>query len=84
MAITIYTKENCSYCVRAKNLMKSRQISFIEVSISEKNIDKLKESFPFMKTLPIIVNDGDLVGGYDSLVEKIATDNNFGKLLLNE
>jgi glutaredoxin len=32
--------------------------------------EELIEKFPQMKTLPIIVDDGRLIGGYTNLVEK--------------
>ena len=78
--ITIYTKDNCTYCVRAKNLMKSRQIAFQEVNVTH-DIEGFKAEFPYIKTLPYIPA---INGGYDQLVEKIAENSNFGKLLLNE
>jgi glutaredoxin 3 len=83
--ITIYTKENCIYCTRAKTLMKSREISFQEEKLDEDfTIGEFQISFPGHKTFPVIIKDGYTIGGYVELVEAVAADPYFGKMILNE
>lgn len=69
--ITIYTRDGCSFCDKAKQLMIENNISYNEMSIG-KNIqrEEVIQKFPNSKLLPIIVNvDGTLLGGYDDLVK---------------
>ncbi len=68
--IIIYTKDNCPYCVQAKNLFNLKGQSFEEMKIG---VDLTREEFinifPEVKTVPFIIIDGENVGGYDRLVE---------------
>jgi glutaredoxin 3 len=83
--ITIYTKEHCSFCVKAKNILKSREISFTELKLGEDfTVEEYKNAFQGRSTLPLIVQDGKIIGGYDDLRAAIAENENFGKMLLNE
>ena len=69
--LTIYSKNNCAYCVQAKNLLSRKNIEFQEVKIDE-NIDAkefiLKQGH---KTVPqIYYNDQLFVeGGYSGLAK---------------
>jgi glutaredoxin 3 len=83
--ITIYTKENCIYCTRAKTLMKSREIPFVEEKLDvDFTIEEFATSFPGHRTFPLIMKDGHTIGGYVELVEAVSTDPHFGKMILNE
>lgn len=68
--IVIYTKDNCPYCVQAKNLFSLKGESYHEMKIG---VDLTREEFisifPEVKTVPYIIIDGKKVGGYDKLVE---------------
>jgi glutaredoxin len=33
--ITVYSKNNCPYCVQAKNLLKQKGVAFEEINIEE-------------------------------------------------
>ena len=67
---TIYTKPNCNYCVKAKDLLNMKGEPFLEIDISE-NIDardRLKSKG--FKTVPQIYLDTveqELIGGYEDL-----------------
>ena len=68
--IVIYTKDNCPYCVQAKNLFSLKGEEYHEMKIG---LDLTREEFisifPEVKTVPFIIIDGKKVGGYDKLVE---------------
>jgi glutaredoxin 3 len=67
--ITVYTTDYCPYCVRAKELLKSRGIPYEEIQLSEeddKAWDDLYERSK-MKTVPQIFADGKIIGGYTEL-----------------
>ena len=68
--ITVYGKEGCSYCTRAKLHLDSIGVEYIEKLL---NRDFSRETFldiyPNAKTFPQIVEeDGTVIGGYDQLV----------------
>ena len=71
--ITVYSKNNCPYCVQAKNLLKSRGVAFEEINIEEK-----PEAREFIlaeghRTLPQIYQDGKILvaGGYMGLAKQL-------------
>jgi len=67
---TIYTKTTCSYCVKAKELLNSKNLEYIEKNIE--NLEyrtELLNIYPSVKTVPQIYLDDSLIGGYDSLLE---------------
>ena len=67
--LTLYTKNNCGYCVQAKTLLKNNNIPFEEV-----NIETNEEAKNFViteghRTMPQIYKDGKLFveGGFTGL-----------------
>jgi glutaredoxin len=72
----IWTKENCSYCTKAKDLLVSKDIPFEERNISNDwTKEQLLEAVPNAKTVPQIFLWGKYVGGYDSLLQYIEDHN---------
>lgn len=69
-SIVIYTKDNCPYCVQAKNLFTNKGQQYTEMKIG---VDLTREDFmglfPDVRTVPFIIINGEKVGGYDKLVE---------------
>jgi glutaredoxin 3 len=67
--ITVYSKNNCPYCVQAKSLLELKGITFEEVKI-----DEVPEAREFVvgeghRTVPQIYQDGKLLveGGFQGL-----------------
>lgn len=79
MKATIYSKENCPYCTRAKALMDKLGIAYEEHIIGQPGSKTLKENqrwttreellekAPNAKTVPQIWVDGEYIGGYTEL-----------------
>ena len=69
---TIYSKPNCSFCLQAKQLLEMEQLPFEYLQLgTHYSLDELMTLFPNAKSLPMIVKDGVLVGGYHDLVESL-------------
>jgi len=73
MNIQIYTKPNCTYCVQAKDLMSKCGLKYEEFTIGihitvEELVEHLKRN---VKTAPQIVNDKEVVGGFNHLNESL-------------
>jgi glutaredoxin 3 len=68
--VTVYTSPSCPYCVRAKELLKRRNIPFEEVLVSwddEAAWEAMEKRSGGMKTVPQIYVDEKLVGGFTEL-----------------
>lgn len=69
--LTLYTKNNCGYCLQAKSMFKNNDIPFEEV-----NIETAEEARNFVigeghRTMPQIYFEGKLFveGGFSGLAE---------------
>ena len=74
--VTLYSMNNCPYCVKAKGLLTQRGIKYETIMIdswSETEWDNFAKKSG-MKTVPQIYLDGALVGGYTQLAELDAQD----------
>ena len=72
MNIFVYTKKGCPNCVSAKNLLKSKNLKFIECDM---DIASVRESFffayPDAKQMPQIFINDNRVGGLAGLREAL-------------
>jgi len=64
----VWSKNNCPFCVQAKNLLKLKNIKFEERNINEEwTREQLLESVPTARTLPQIFLDDNYIGGFTEL-----------------
>lgn len=80
---TIYSKPHCTYCDQAKALLNSRGISFDEkiIDVGQPKVEgkeyvtvaQLKEVVPTATTVPQILEDGVLIGGFTQLKAKLVS-----------
>ncbi len=68
--VVIYTKDPCPFCVRAITFLTNREIAFKEVDLTgnQAEMDRIKQETGWA-TMPIILINDQLVGGYTDLVE---------------
>ena len=69
--VEIYSKAFCSYCVRAKRLLDSKQITFTEYAIDTEpgRRQEMIQRANGRTTVPQIFIDGRHVGGCSDLLE---------------
>jgi glutaredoxin len=68
--IIIYSKPNCPYCVSAKQFLSSKGYTFEEKLVGVMATrEELLEAAPNALTVPQILINGNLIGGYDDLVK---------------
>ena len=74
MTITIYSKNNCVYCNKAKHLVKNLGLEYEEKKLEEFDSPQamLEDIGKNVRTMPQIKIDGELIGGYNQLVEHFA------------
>lgn len=83
--VEVYTKDNCPYCNKAKQLLKTMNIQFNEQKLDRDFTRQiLLEKFPNAKTYPVVVVDGFHIGGYTQLAEMVNQSASDTKVLLNE
>ncbi len=66
--VKVYTTAYCPYCVRAKALLKHKNVAFEEIDVGED--DELREWVvreSGRRTVPQVVIDGQWIGGFDEL-----------------
>ncbi len=67
--IEVYSGDYCPYCMRAKALLKQRELEFVEYNVQsepEKRVEMVERA-PGVRTIPqIFINDRH-VGGCDEL-----------------
>lgn len=75
MPTVVYSKPNCPSCVKAKMLLKNKNIPFTESIIGKDiQVETLMKEFemnnlPMPRTAPQIILHGKYVGGYEQLVQ---------------
>jgi glutaredoxin len=83
--VVIYTKENCSYCNRAKMIMANKGIKYTELKLNEDfTSQNLKEIFPTATTYPVIVVNGFNIGGCNELEMVLNEEIEKGQKFLTE
>ena len=72
--VTVYSKNNCPFCVQAKNLLKLKGVEFQEVKIDEDTNAKEFVLSEGHRTVPQIYKDGRVLveGGYQGLAKQPA------------
>ncbi len=68
--IQLYTTQFCGFCVAAKRLLETRDIPYEEIDLTGDPAarEEFSKRYSWM-TVPIIVADGELIGGYTELSE---------------
>jgi len=83
--VVIWSKPDCPYCTRAKNVLRANNITFEEKVLGRDfTREILLETYPRAKAFPVVVVDGFHIGGYAQLAEKLNERNNDTSQLLNE
>lgn len=69
--ITIYSKSNCPYCVRAKMLLESKRVTYTEINVQDHPEEKenMIRRSNGGKTFPQIIIEDLHIGGCDELYE---------------
>lgn len=67
--VEIYTKAFCGYCSRAKRLLESKGIDYVEydITMGGKERAEMLERVPDARTVPQIFINGLAIGGSDDL-----------------
>jgi glutaredoxin 3 len=79
--VTVYTTDPCSFCVRVKALLKSRDVEFDEVNLSKDPAGRVElAKRTGMMSFPQVLVGERVVGGYSD-VQKAADNGELDELL---
>ncbi|MEN3282231.1 MAG: glutaredoxin 3 [Solirubrobacteraceae bacterium] len=68
--ITVYSTEPCSFCLRAKELLTLRKLSFEEINLAKDPAGRLElVEKTGMLSFPQIVIGDEVIGGFQELVQ---------------
>ena len=77
--VVVYTKNNCNWCIMLKLLLKRKNITYKEIILNDNNIkEKLKELN--VNTLPQLLDDNNLIGGFDNVMMLLRNKYDYKKL----
>ncbi|MGC2305952.1 glutaredoxin 3 [Candidatus Binatus sp.] len=67
--VEVYTTTYCPFCTRAKSLLKSKNIAFVEIDVTEDDALRAKmiELAGGRRSVPEIFINGKIIGGFDEL-----------------
>lgn len=78
---TVYSKPHCTYCEQAKKLLTSKGLAFeekiVDVGQSKEDgktyvsVQELKAVVPTASSVPQILQDGKLIGGFTQLKQQL-------------
>lgn len=72
----VWSKYNCPYCDQAKALLKQNGVQFEERKIGDGwTKEELLESIPTARTVPQIIIDDKLIGGFTELKNYLKVNN---------
>jgi glutaredoxin 3 len=67
--IVVWTKDNCPYCERAKQKLNTLHLTYEVRKLGDGwSKEQLLEAVPNARTVPQIIINGDVIGGYDQLL----------------
>ena len=67
LSVTVFTREGCPYCVRAKSLLQDAEIDFEELVLNRDYSESTIRSVSGSATVPQIFIDGEYIGGSEEL-----------------
>jgi glutaredoxin 3 len=70
MKVVVWSKYNCTFCDQAKLLLGQKEIAFEERKIGDGYTkEELLEEVPTARSVPQIIIDGKVIGGFPELKE---------------
>ena len=83
--VTLYSTDNCTICTKAKSMLSKWNIDFTEIRIDTDTsvLKEFGEVTQGARTVPQILIDGKLIGGFSELTE-LHMDGELDELMTTE
>jgi glutaredoxin-like protein len=65
--VAILTRENCSFCAKAKALLAERGLDYVEVPLEHKTRGRIVGAITGAQTVPQVFINGERIGGWEEL-----------------
>ena len=75
--ITIFGTANCGWCLKCAQLCQTAEMKY-EYKLVEEDVEYFKKKFPGENAVPQVLWDGEHIGGYEQLAQKV------NEVLINE
>lgn len=74
--VVVYSKDGCSFCLKAKRLLTSKNIGFEEVDLAYESQDNIRKlvAQTGTRSIPQIFVDDQFIGGFNELQKLIMED----------
>ena len=72
--VTVFTREGCEFCVRAKDLLREAGIDFEELVLNRDFTEATLRAVSGRSTVPEVFIDGEFIGGSEELEQYLAKD----------
>ena len=73
-SVTIFTRPDCEYCIRAKGMLADAGLQYEELVLNRDYTEATLRAVAGISSVPQIFIDGDYIGGSESLAEYLETD----------
>tara|TARA_B100001057_G_scaffold23353_1_gene21596 strand:- start:5249 stop:9133 length:3885 start_codon:yes stop_codon:yes gene_type:complete len=77
--VKIYTKNDCSWCLLMKALLKRKNIIYEEILVTEDNFSDVKDTLG-VDTVPQLLHGDKLIGGYNNVFKILQNSFDYDKL----
>lgn len=77
MQVTIYSKPDCPFCKKAKDLLHMLNMNYVEL-VKDVDFDGFAYKDRMWPTYPCVVVDGEVIGGYQEFANWTVDNNKFG------
>jgi glutaredoxin-like protein len=72
--VTVFTREGCEFCVRAKGMLREAGIDFEELVLNRDYTEATLRAVSGRSTVPEVFIDGEFIGGSEQLEHYLARD----------
>ena len=72
--VTVFTREGCEFCVRAKGMLRETGIDFEELVLNRDFTEATLRAVSGRSTVPEVFIDGEFIGGSEELEQYLAKD----------
>ena len=73
--VSLFTKEGCPFCARAKDMLQERGLSYEEVVLGKDATTRSLRAMTGATTVPQVFIDGKLIGGSEALADYLGVGN---------
>jgi len=70
--VSLFTKEGCPFCARAKKMLQERGLSYEEIVVGKNATIRSLRAMTGATTVPQVFMDGKLIGGSEALADYLA------------